>query len=97
MDYQSNNNMVESSGSFIDQKQWLSCLRPNSTDEGMSINPIMLTPQSSYSVPSNLPYNSLQYYKNQQQSDQALEIENPLDHPMINSLPNRFLKKLHWY
>jgi hypothetical protein len=89
--------MIESSHGIIDRQQWSSCLGSNSIDEGMSINPVILTPQSNYSVPSHLPHSYLQYSQKQQQRDRDLEIENPLDHPMIDSLPNQFLKKLHWY
>ncbi|KXN74901.1 hypothetical protein CONCODRAFT_1972 [Conidiobolus coronatus NRRL 28638] len=93
--YQSNGYIVESSNTFIDQPQWSSCLRSNSIDEGMDINPLMLTLRSNYSVSSHLSQYTLQYCQPQQQRNRVLDLENLLDHIMTNNLPNQFLKKLH--
>jgi hypothetical protein len=95
--YQSNMHMVETLVTFTEQQHWSSCLRSNSIDEGTDTNPFMLTLQPNYSVPSHLLHPNLQYSQTQKQRGQVLDIEGPLDRIMINSLPNKFLKKLHWY
>jgi hypothetical protein len=97
MAYQSNKYVDESSGTFTDQRQLSSCLEFNPISEGMEVNAALLNYQSNNFTPSYLTDNYFQHPQNHQQRVQNLELKNPLDHPMINSLPNQFLKKLHWY
>lgn len=95
--YQSNRHMVETLEAFIKQQHWTSCLRSNYIDEGLDINSLMLTPPTNYSVSNHLSRHTFQYSQTQQQRAKVLDIESPLNYILTHSLPDQFLKKLHWY
>jgi hypothetical protein len=94
--FESNGYMIESSNPFIEQQHFSSYLRYNPIVEEMSINQAMLIPHPKYSFSSHLSRHTIQYSQDQQQRGQILDIEFPLDNRIINSLPDLFLKKLHW-